>query len=131
VVIYERVFRSSPSDTIASSAFSGVDFLKALPATWDDTRFVDGAPSSHTILARRKADAWLVGGMTRDARSASVPLSFLPAGTTYEAAIYRDGADKAALVIDKQLVKRGDVLTVPMLAGGGFAIRLRPATSIQ
>ena len=128
-VIYEAGIQIFAERYDRILGFSGADFLKALPATWDDTRFVDGAPSSHTILARRKADAWFVGGMTRDARSASVPLSFLTAGTAYEAAISRAGADKAALVIDQQLVKRGDVLTVQMLAGGGFAVRLRPATS--
>ena len=50
---------------------------------------------------------------------------------TYEAEIYRDGADKTALVIEKRSVKRGDVLTVPMLAAGGFAVRVRPAPSIN
>ena len=53
-------------------------------------------------------------------------LSFLSDGTAYEAEIYRDGADRTALVIDKQRVKRGDVLSVPMLAAGGFAVRVHP-----
>jgi alpha-glucosidase len=130
-VIYEAGIQIFAERYDRILGFSGVDLLKALPSTWDDTRFVDGVPSSHTILARRKGDAWFVGGITRDARTASVPLSFLLAGTTYEAAIYRDGADKTALVIDQQLVKRDDVLMVPMLAAGGFAIRVRPATSIK
>jgi hypothetical protein len=34
-------------------------------------------------------------------------------------------------VIDRRLVKLDDVLTVPMLAGGGLAIRVRPAASTK
>ena len=130
-VIYEAGIQIFAERHDRILGFSGVDFLRALPATWDDTRFVDGVPSSHAILARRKGDAWFVGGITRDARTAIVPLSFLTEGATYEAEIYRDGANKTALVIDKRNVMRGDVLTVPMLAAGGFAVRVRPAASIK
>lgn len=130
-VIYEAGIQIFAERYDRILGFSGVDFLRVLPSTWDETRFVDGVPASHAILARRKGDAWFVGGITRDARTASVPLSFLSEGTTYEAVIYRDGADKTALVIEKQSVKRGDVLTVQMLAAGGFALRVHPATSIK
>jgi alpha-glucosidase len=130
-VIYEAGIQIFAERYDRILSFSGVDFLRAVPSTWDDTRFVDGVPSSHVILARRKGDAWFVGGITRDARTASLPLSFLTGGTTYEADVYRDGADRTALVIEKQGVKRGDVLTLPMLAAGGFAIRIRPATPIK
>jgi alpha-glucosidase len=107
--------------------FSGVDFLKAVPSSWDDTRYLDGVPSSHAIFARRKGEAWFVGGITRDALTASVPLTFLNDGVSYEAELYRDGADKGALVIERKSVTRGDTLRVPMLAAGGFALRVRPA----
>jgi len=125
-VIYEAGIQIFAERYDRILGFSGVDFLKSLPSTWDDTRFIDGVPSSHAILARRKGDAWFVGGITRDARTANVALSFLSDGTAYEAEIYRDGADRTALVIDKQRVKRGDVLSVPMLAAGGFAVRVHP-----
>ena len=56
-----------------------------------------------------------------------MPLGFLSDAVSYEAEVYRDGPDKTALVIEKTRVKRGDVLTMPMLAAGGFAVRIRPA----
>jgi alpha-glucosidase len=108
-------------------SFSGVDFLKAVPSTWDDTKYIEGVPSSYAIIARRKGEAWFVGGITRDARTASVPLTFLKDGVRYEAEIYRDGADKTQLVLEKKSVKRGEVLSVPMLAAGGVAVRVHPA----
>ena len=125
-VIYEAAIQIFAERYDRILGFSGVSFLKAVPATWDDTRFVDGVPSSHAILARRKGTAWFVGGITRDARTASVPLAFLDEGVTYEAEIFRDGAAKTDLVMEKKLVKRGDVLSVPILAAGGFAAWVHP-----
>lgn len=124
VVIYEAGIQIFADRYDRILSFPGVAFLKAVPSTWDDTRFIDGAPSSHAILARRKGNAWFVGGITRDARTASVPLSFLTDSVAYEAEIYRDGADKTGLVMEKKNVKRGDMLSVPMLAAGGFAVRI-------
>ena len=38
-------------------------FLKELPTTWEETRFVDGYPTKYAVVARRHADKWLVGGI--------------------------------------------------------------------
>jgi hypothetical protein len=40
-----------------------LDFLKALPTTWDETRFIDGYPGRYVVLARRHGDQWYVAGL--------------------------------------------------------------------
>ena len=40
-----------------------LDFLRALPTTWDETRFVDGYPTRYAILARRHGNDWYVVGI--------------------------------------------------------------------
>jgi alpha-glucosidase len=107
-------------------AFDGVALLKAVPSTWDDTRFLEGYPGSHVVLARRKGTDWFVGGITGEARTARVALDFLPAGASYEAEIYRDGEAKTALLRETRLVTRDDVLSLALLPAGGFAVRLKP-----
>ena len=124
VVIYEAGIQIFAERYDRILSFEGVDFLKAVPSTWDDVRFIDGLPSSHAVLARRKGRDWFVGGMTDAARTASVPLDFLEDGVTYEADVYRDGDAKTALVKEKRTVTRKDVLTLPMLQGGGFAVHV-------
>jgi hypothetical protein len=37
-----------------------LDFLKTIPATWDETRFIDGYPGRYVVLARRHADKWYI-----------------------------------------------------------------------
>jgi hypothetical protein len=40
-----------------------IDFLKNLPTTWDETRFIDGYPGKYVVMARRHGDKWYVAGL--------------------------------------------------------------------
>lgn len=40
-----------------------VDFMKEVPTTWDEVRFIDGYPGKYVIMARRAADRWYVAGV--------------------------------------------------------------------
>lgn len=40
-----------------------IDWLKQLPTTWDETRFIDGYPGKYAVLARRSGDKWYVVGL--------------------------------------------------------------------
>ena len=106
-------------------AFEGVELLKALPAAWDETRFLDGHPGSHALLARRKGRSWFLGGITDAARTAEIPLGFLPEGVSFQAEIYRDGETPAPLVKQTKSVTRKDTLSLPMRQAGGFAVYLK------
>lgn len=37
-----------------------IDFLKAVPAAWDEIRYLDGYPGRYVALARRKGDHWYI-----------------------------------------------------------------------
>lgn len=37
-----------------------IDFMKQVPVTWDDVKFIDGYPGKYIILARRVGDKWYV-----------------------------------------------------------------------
>lgn len=37
-----------------------LDFLKDVPTTWDETRYIDGLPGQYVVLARRNGDKWYV-----------------------------------------------------------------------
>ena len=40
-----------------------LDFLRELPTTWDETRFLDGYPTRYVALARRHGNKWYVGAL--------------------------------------------------------------------
>ncbi|MGJ8639002.1 MAG: glycoside hydrolase family 97 catalytic domain-containing protein [Opitutaceae bacterium] len=108
-------------------------FLKAMPATWDDTQVLNAKIESYISIARRSGDTWFVGTVNdQTARTLEVPLDFLEAGKTYQATLYQDAPDShgvknpEAYEIKTTTVKRGDVIAAKMALGGGHAMILAP-----
>lgn len=40
-----------------------LDFLRQIPTSWDETRFIDGYPTRFAVIARRTGNKWYVGGI--------------------------------------------------------------------
>ena len=40
-----------------------LDWLRAMPTTWDETQFIDGYPGQYVVLARRHGNDWYVAGL--------------------------------------------------------------------
>lgn len=40
-----------------------LDFLRQIPTTWDEIRFLDGYPGRYVVLARRHGDNWYIAGL--------------------------------------------------------------------
>ncbi|MGI8623239.1 MAG: glycoside hydrolase family 97 catalytic domain-containing protein [Solirubrobacteraceae bacterium] len=100
-------------------------FLRAVPAAWDDTRLVAGAPGSAAVVARRAGRRWFVGAITAGpARALDMPLTFLGAGG-YMAHVITDGPDDGLFAADATVARRGG-LRLPVARNGGFAIELTP-----
>jgi alpha-glucosidase len=117
----------------APDAYDGqkeLEFLKAVPASWDETRVLDGVPPKYITVARRRGNEWFVGSITNeDARELEVPLRFLGSGS-YDAEIYSDGPRAATeptdSVFEKRRVNAQTVLKLKLAPAGGSAIRLVP-----
>lgn len=112
----------------------GFAYLKDLPTTWDESRVLDSAIGDYTTTARRHGDTWYVGAITdENDRTLALPLSFLSRGS-YVAEIYADAAgttwrgNPLPVEISKVLVRPSTELSMSLVAGGGQAIRIRPAS---
>jgi alpha-glucosidase len=103
-------------------------FLMTVPTTWDDTRYIEGAPGEYVVLARRKGERWYLGGIAGDAtaRVLQVALSFLGEGR-FSASVIADGADDDSFSETTSSVTTSDTLPISMRARGGFVVTLTPA----
>lgn len=100
-------------------------FLRAVPAAWDDTRLLSGAPGSHAVIARRSGRSWFVGAIAAGpARALAVPTGFLGAGR-YSARVVTDAPGDALQATDAT-VSRGERLSIPVARNGGFVMQLTP-----
>lgn len=109
---------------------AGVEFLRAVPTVWDETRVLHGKVGDYIVMARRRRDTWFIGGMTdEDARTLSVPLGFLGANQ-YAAHIFADAPDAGDYPdrVDekRRTVTSEDTLVLQMAPAGGYAAILAP-----
>ncbi len=80
-VVYESPFQMVADSPDAYENASGYDFVKQVPAAWDETRFLGGDIDSYVAVARRKGRDWYVGVMGNEQpREVSIPLAFLGDG---------------------------------------------------
>jgi alpha-glucosidase len=105
-------------------------FIKDVPATWDETRGLNGVPGEFITVARRRGHDWFLGSLCNGtARELKVPLDFLGSGK-YVAEIYADAADAGQnpkrVVISKKTVTRATVLNLKLAPNGGCAMRFVP-----
>lgn len=106
----------------------GVDFLKIVPTTWDETHVLKGEVAGYIIEARRKGNDWFIGGMTdEDQRQFNIPLNFLSAGK-YKITIWQDAkdSDENAEHLDTsvKIVSRLDHLHINMARNGGYVAHI-------
>jgi alpha-glucosidase len=129
-VVYEAPFQMVSDTPKAYQDQPAFEFIEHAPATWDETKVLDGLPGEFITVARRKGDEWFLGSMTNwSGRELEVPLTFLGSGR-FTAEIYADAPDAAqypkSVSVRKQTVDSGSQLAIKMAAGGGYAVRFIP-----
>ena len=55
-------FALAPNNLTDSPSWA-IDFMKEVPTTWDEVRFIDGYPGKYVILARRHGDKCYIAGV--------------------------------------------------------------------
>lgn len=127
-IVYEAglMIYAEHGDTLL--AWPGREMIQDLPNAWDEIRFLDGTPGSHIVVARRRGDEWYIGGMTAAPRTEKIRLDFLAPGKEYDLLLFRDGTH-TSMRREARRVRAGSELSVDLLQNGGFAARLRPATT--
>ena len=55
-------------------------FLRDVPARWDDVQFIDGYPGKYLVLARKAGNKWYIAGINNESGVKTVILNTLPFG---------------------------------------------------
>ena len=103
-----------------------LDFLKKLPTTWDEVRFLDGYPTKYVVLARRTGNKWYVAGLNGTQQVKTLQLS-LPmfAGQTVQCYIDQPAKKKgmpSTPVLKTLKVDKNGIAKVAMQPMGGLII---------
>jgi alpha-glucosidase len=123
-VVYESPFQMVADSPDVYQNAAGFDFVKAVPTTWDETRFIAGDIDDYVVVARRKGKDWYIGAMGNEkAHDLKIPLEFLGAGK-FKAKIWEDGTTPTTLRESEREVSAADVLELKLAPSGGAAARI-------
>lgn len=67
-------FALAPNNLTDAPAVA-IDFMKNVPTTWDDTKYIAGEPGKYVVIARRHGDTWYVAGVSNLEKPVKLDLS--------------------------------------------------------
>jgi hypothetical protein len=94
-----------------------LDFLRAVPTTWDETRFIDGYPGRYVVLARRHGRQWYVAGLNAEATARTLTLQ-MPEWAGQTVSYYVDDAKKGPQLRQLKFNRNGEAKVVIQPMGG-------------
>ncbi|QNA42754.1 glycoside hydrolase family 97 protein [Lacibacter sediminis] len=95
-------------------------FLKDLPTTWDDVKFIDGFPGKYIVIARKYKNKWYIAGINGEQTEKQLTLNLAAFGK--RGTLTTDG--ETALSFSEKAITTKKKLDISMQAAGGFVIVL-------
>ena len=114
-------FAMAPNNLTDAPAWA-VEFMKQVPTTWDEVRFIDGYPGKYIIMARRTGNKWFVVGINAEEQplKKTITLPMFEKGTSLT--IYSDDAQLNGSVKTVAQNKKQQ-LTITIPCNGGVVIK--------
>ena len=97
-----------------------IEFMKNVPTTWDDVKFIDGYPGKYIVLARRCGDKWFIAGINaqKETMKLAVNLPMLTEGT---AVMYTDN-EKLTGSVKTTKINKSKVVSLSIPCNGAVLI---------
>jgi len=113
-------FALAPNNLDDAPAWA-IDFMKNVPTTWEEVKFIDGYPGKYVILARKSGERWYVVGINagKETLKKTITLPMFAAGSVLQ--LYSDDAQLNGSVKTIKQNKRQQ-LTVAIPCNGGLVV---------
>jgi len=113
-------FALAPNNLTDAPAWA-VDFMKKVPTTWDDIKFIDGYPGKYVIMARKHGDKWFIVGINaqKETLKTTITLPMFNKGDAVK--LYSDNAKLEGSLTTKKIGK-GGTITISIPCNGGVVI---------
>ena len=115
-----QFFALAPNNLTDAEPLS-LDFMKQVPTTWDETRYIDGYPGKYVVLARRHGNTWYVAGINAQKQEVTLMVDLSVLG---------DKKNRAQLITDRKDrspamtgLRTNGMVQLVLQPGGGFVIK--------
>ena len=113
-------FALAPNNLTDAPAWA-IDFMKQVPTTWDEVKFIDGYPGKYVILARRTGDKWFVVGVNAEKQPLTKTIALPMFAKDTQLQVYSDDPQlQGSVKTVKQNKKQQLNVTIP--CNGGLVI---------
>ena len=99
-----------------------MDFMKNVPTTWDDIKFIDGYPGKYIVMARKHNGKWFISGVNAQDKTVKLKLdlsTFFNKGDMVR--LYSDDAELKGSLSEIKISKK-QTLTLSVPKNGGFVM---------
>ena len=105
-----------------------IDFLKQIPTTWDESKYIAGYPTRYVVMARKHGDSWYVAGLNGTDKELTLNIKLqMFAGKTVQ--YYTDNKKKGneipASILKTLKVGKDGTAKITMQPMGGAILRLQ------
>lgn len=114
-----QVFSLAPNNLQDAPALV-IDFMKQVPTTWDETRFIDGYPGKYAVLARRHKDKWYLAAINAQPETLKLKVNLGMFGNN-SLVKYSDDKDRKPVMENAAADKKGNI-DIEVRSGGGVII---------
>ena len=98
-----------------------IDFLRQVPTTWNETRFLDGYPGRYIVMARQHGNDWYVAGLNAEPQAKTLTIQMEEwAGQTVS--YYVDDAKKGPQLRQLKFDKKG-LAKITIQPNGGIILK--------
>ncbi len=115
-------FAMAPNNLTDAPAWA-VDFMKNVPVTWDNMKYIDGYPGKYIVLARQHAGKWYIAAVNAANESQNLTINLdgmFEAGESVN--LYSDDIDLQGSVKPIKIAKKKNIkVTIP--TNGGLVIK--------
>jgi hypothetical protein len=96
-------------------------FLRDLPAQWEDMKFIEGFPGKYAVLARKSGSKWYISGINAESTAKEISLNLSSFGKK-KATLITDGAEPLTFATENNIKTKTKQITIKPT--GGFVLVL-------
>ena len=112
-------FALTPNNLTDGPAFE-IDFMKNVPTTWDETRFIKGYPGKYVVIARRHGKQWYISGVNAEDSVVKLKIDVSMMGRE-EVTLITDKTDGTTYQSNVKTDKKGEI-EVSIQPNGGIVV---------
>ncbi|WP_340110937.1 glycoside hydrolase family 97 catalytic domain-containing protein [Maribellus mangrovi] len=97
------------------------EYMRNIPDTWDDVKFIEGDPGKLVVMARKAGDRWYIAGINGEPKEKTINLDLAFLNDTTKGIIYTDSIKTYRII--KRGVDFSEPFDVKLYPYGGFVIK--------